>query len=169
MAVVKAKKVEVEIQEQTMPGAAARWMVVLKYEPEDYLSTETLAIAITNEKPWVRNTVDNGKIVEDTGYQDGIKSIGKLAKKNPDLSYKKLEKLNFDPSVSIEEIKMIDKEHARSSDTHFDSSIYEEFEDEYPSPLSNLEYDLKMRATYDAILEGGKRRKIKKGRNGKNN
>ena len=37
MAVVKAKKLEVEIQEQTMPDAAARWMVVLKYEPEDYM------------------------------------------------------------------------------------------------------------------------------------
>ena len=93
MAVVKAKKVEVEIQEQTMPDAAARWMVVLKYEPEDYLSTEILATALTDEKPEVRHTVDNGRIVEDTGYQDGIKSFAKLAKENPDLSYRELEKL----------------------------------------------------------------------------
>ena len=93
MAIVKAKKVEVEIQEQTMPDAAARWMVVLKYEPEDYLSTEILSIATTDEKPEVRHTVDNGRIVEDTGYQDGIKSIAKLAKENPDLSYNELEKL----------------------------------------------------------------------------
>jgi len=35
----------------------------------------------------------------------------------------------------------------------FDSSKYEEFADEYPAPLSQLENDPKMRATYDAILE----------------
>ena len=93
MAIVKAKKVEVEIQEQTMPDAAARWMVVLKYEPEDYLTTEILSVALADEKPEVRHTVDNGKVVEDTGYQDGIKSFAKLAKENPDLSYKELEKL----------------------------------------------------------------------------
>ena len=73
MAVVKGKIVEVEIQEQTMPEAAARWMVVLKYEPEDYLTNEVLAVALTDEKPEVRHTVDNGRIVEDTGYQDGIR------------------------------------------------------------------------------------------------
>ena len=35
----------------------------------------------------------------------------------------------------------------------FDASKYEDFEDEYPAPLSQLEHDPKMRATYDAILE----------------
>ena len=35
----------------------------------------------------------------------------------------------------------------------FDASKYEEFADEYPAPLSQLEHDPKMRATYDAILE----------------
>ena len=75
MAVVKAKKVEVEIQEQTMPDAAARWMVVLKYEPEDYLSTEILSVSLTDEKPEVRHTIDNGKIVQDTGYVDNIRSL----------------------------------------------------------------------------------------------
>ena len=93
MAIVKAKKVEVEIQEQTMPDAAARWMVVLKYEPEDYLSTEILSIATTDEKPEIKHTIDNGRIVEDTGYHDGIRSFAKLAKENPDLSYNELEKL----------------------------------------------------------------------------
>ena len=37
----------------------------------------------------------------------------------------------------------------------FDVSKYEDFADEYPMPLSQLEYDPKMRATYDAILEAG--------------
>ena len=38
----------------------------------------------------------------------------------------------------------------------FDPSKYEEFADEYPAPLSQLENDHKMRATYDAILEDKK-------------
>ena len=46
--------------------------------------------------------------------------------------------------------------------TDFDPSKYEEFEDEYPAPLSSLEYDPKMQATYDAILEGRKKRKRKR-------
>ena len=40
----------------------------------------------------------------------------------------------------------------------FDASKYEEFEEEYPAPLSQLENDPKMRATYDAIIDGRKRR-----------
>jgi len=40
----------------------------------------------------------------------------------------------------------------------FDSSKYEEFEDEYPAPLSQLEDDPKMRATYDAIIDARKKR-----------
>ena len=35
----------------------------------------------------------------------------------------------------------------------FDASKYEDFADEYPMPLTHLEHDPKMRATYDAILE----------------
>ena len=35
----------------------------------------------------------------------------------------------------------------------FDASKYEDFADEYPLPLSQLEHDPKMRATYDAILD----------------
>ena len=45
--------------------------------------------------------------------------------------------------------------------TDFDPSKYEEFEDEYPAPMSSLEDDPKMQATYDAILEGRKKRKRK--------
>jgi len=40
----------------------------------------------------------------------------------------------------------------------FDASRYEEFSDEYPAPLSQLENDPKMRATYDGILDARKRR-----------
>ena len=40
-------------------------------------------------------------------------------------------------------------------DPTFDASKYEDFADEYPMPLTQLEHDPKMRATYDAILEAG--------------
>ena len=40
-------------------------MVVLKYEPEDYISTEILSVVLTDEKPIVRQTIDEGdKIVD---------------------------------------------------------------------------------------------------------
>ena len=42
---------------------------------------------------------------------------------------------------------------SKQVDPTFDASKYEDFADEYPMPLSQLEHDPKMRATYDAILE----------------
>ena len=36
----------------------------------------------------------------------------------------------------------------------FDATRYEQFDDEYPPGSGALEYDPKMRATYDAILDG---------------
>ena len=68
MAIVKAKKVEVEIQKQTTAKADCKYMVLLKYEPEDYISTEILSVVLTNEKPIVRQTIDEGdKIVDGNG------------------------------------------------------------------------------------------------------
>jgi len=68
MAIVKAKKVEVEIQKQTIAEADCKYMVLLKYEPEDYISTEVLSVVLTNEKPIVRQTIDKGdKIVDGNG------------------------------------------------------------------------------------------------------
>ena len=65
MALIKAKKVEVEIQKQTMPKADCKYVVLLKYEPEDYISTEILSVVLTDEKPIVRQTIDLGdKIVD---------------------------------------------------------------------------------------------------------
>ena len=40
----------------------------------------------------------------------------------------------------------------------FDASRYDEFEEEYPAPLTQLEHDPKMRATYDAIIDARKKR-----------
>ena len=65
MALIKAKKVEVEIQKQTLDKAECKYVVLLKYEPEDYISTEILSVVLTNEKPIVRQTIDEGdKIVD---------------------------------------------------------------------------------------------------------
>ena len=51
MALIRAKKVEVEIQKQTIAKADCKYMVLLKYEPEDYISTEILSVVLTDEKP----------------------------------------------------------------------------------------------------------------------
>jgi hypothetical protein len=65
MALIKAKKVEVEIQKQTLDKADCKYVVLLKYEPEDYISTEILSVVLTDEKPIVRQTIDLGdKIVD---------------------------------------------------------------------------------------------------------
>ena len=65
MALIKAKKVEVEIQKQTLDKSACKYVVLLKYEPEDYISTEILSVVLTDEKPIVRQTIDEGdKIVD---------------------------------------------------------------------------------------------------------
>ena len=65
MALIKAKKVEIEIQKQTLDKAASKYVVLLKYEPEDYISTEILSMVLTDEKPIVRQTIDQGdKIVD---------------------------------------------------------------------------------------------------------
>ena len=65
MALIKAKKVEIEIQKQTIAKADCKYMVLLKYEPEDYTSTEILSVVLTDEKPIVRQTIDLGdKIVD---------------------------------------------------------------------------------------------------------
>ena len=40
MTLIKAKKVEVEVQEQMYPNVKHKYVVTLKYEPEDKTSTE---------------------------------------------------------------------------------------------------------------------------------
>ena len=68
MSVVKAKKVEIEIQKQAVAKADCKYMVLLKYEPENYISTEVLSVVLTDEKPIVRRTIDYGdKVVDGNG------------------------------------------------------------------------------------------------------
>ena len=64
MSIIKANRCEVEIQEQTNPDAACRYMVVLSYEPEYALSKEIISVVLTNNKPIIKKTKDLGdKIV----------------------------------------------------------------------------------------------------------
>ena len=65
MSIIKAKKCEVEIQEQTIEGAAAKYVVILSYEPEGEFSKEIISIVLTNHKPHLKETVDNGNSITD--------------------------------------------------------------------------------------------------------
>ena len=65
MSIIKAKKCEVEIQEQTAENAGAKYMVVLSYEPEDKESKEIISVVLTNSKPIIKQTMDLGNAVVD--------------------------------------------------------------------------------------------------------
>ena len=58
MAIIKAERLEIEIQEQTMSGAGSKYMVLIKTENKDELK-----IITTNQKPHLKYTEDNGNIV----------------------------------------------------------------------------------------------------------
>jgi hypothetical protein len=65
MSIIKAKKCEVEIQEQTVEDAGCKYMTVISYEPEDKLSKEIVTIVMTDLKPIVKKTLDLGnRVVE---------------------------------------------------------------------------------------------------------
>ena len=58
MAITKAEKIEIEIQEQSMIGAGTKYMILIKTENKDRLK-----IITTNQKPHLKYTEDNGNIV----------------------------------------------------------------------------------------------------------
>tara|TARA_B100000902_G_C27120841_1_gene818584 strand:+ start:126 stop:320 length:195 start_codon:yes stop_codon:yes gene_type:complete len=58
MAITKAEKIEIEIQEQSMVGADSKYMILIKTENKDKLK-----IITTNTKPNLKYTEDNGNIV----------------------------------------------------------------------------------------------------------
>ena len=58
MAITKAEKIEIEIQEQSMIGAGTKYMILIKTENKDELK-----IITTNQKPHLKFTEDNGNIV----------------------------------------------------------------------------------------------------------
>ena len=65
MSIIKASIVEVEVQEQAAPDAGAKYMVVVRYEPDGKEESDILKIILTNQKPIIKETTDLGdRVVE---------------------------------------------------------------------------------------------------------
>ena len=64
MSVIKADKVEIEIQEQTDPEAACQYMTVVSYQPEGLLSKEIITLVLTDTKPFIKKTIDLGNQIK---------------------------------------------------------------------------------------------------------
>ena len=65
MSIIKAKKCEIEIQEQTIKDAACKYVVILSYEPDGKFSKEIISIVLSDLKPIIKHTIDLGdRIVE---------------------------------------------------------------------------------------------------------
>ena len=60
MSIIKADKVEIEIQEQTDPEAANQYMTVVSYQPEGLLSKEIITLLLSDTKPFIKKTIDLG-------------------------------------------------------------------------------------------------------------
>ena len=60
MSIIKASIVEVEVQEQAIPDAGVKYMVVIRYEPEGKEESDILKIILTNQKPIIKQTIDLG-------------------------------------------------------------------------------------------------------------
>ena len=59
MAILKAEKLEIEIQEQTMQKPGSKYFVLIKFENEN---KNILKIFSSNKKPVIRYSEDNGRI-----------------------------------------------------------------------------------------------------------
>ena len=77
MPVIDSKYVEIEIQEQTMPGAAKHYCVMLKFEPTEHKSLEIQSIILSDFEPLIKWTRDDGKSVTRIGEE-------KIAELSPD-------------------------------------------------------------------------------------
>ena len=65
MSIIKASIVEVEVQEQSAPDAGAKYMVVVRYEPDGKEQSDILQIILTDQKPIIKETMDLGdRVVE---------------------------------------------------------------------------------------------------------
>jgi hypothetical protein len=67
MSIIKADKVEIEIQEQTDPDAACQYMTVVSYQPEGLLSKEIITLLLSDTKPFIKKTMDLGNRVVEKG------------------------------------------------------------------------------------------------------
>tara|TARA_R100001443_G_scaffold88182_1_gene94704 strand:+ start:7887 stop:8129 length:243 start_codon:yes stop_codon:yes gene_type:complete len=64
VSIIKANKVEIEVQEQTSPNAGGKYMTILSYEPYSSLSKEIISVVLTNTKPFIKQTIDYGNRIE---------------------------------------------------------------------------------------------------------
>jgi len=66
MAIINAKLVEIEIQEQSMSNRQSKtkkFMVQIKYETNQDNSLEIASILLTDIKPLITSTLDTGSVV----------------------------------------------------------------------------------------------------------
>ena len=59
MAILKAEKLEIEIQEQTIHNPGSKYFVLIKCENENQ---NILKIFSSNKKPVIKHSEDNGRI-----------------------------------------------------------------------------------------------------------
>ena len=64
MAIIESDKIDIEIQEQTDPDAGCKYMVLVSFEGPDK-SKENAKVLLTNSKPHIRQTIDNGNTVNE--------------------------------------------------------------------------------------------------------
>ena len=64
MSITKADVCEIEIQEQTAEDAGCKYMVLVSFEGPNK-SKEIAKVLLTNSKPHIRQTIDNGNIVNE--------------------------------------------------------------------------------------------------------
>ena len=76
MSIIKADKVEIEIQEQTDPDAACQYMTVVSYQPEGLLSKEIITLLLSDTKPFIKKTMDLGNRVVEKGVPTTTKPEG---------------------------------------------------------------------------------------------
>ena len=117
----------------------------LKYEHQDELKDQ-----VTD---WIKKHPKEARELLDLEPKVIVGSLEKIKDQ--------LKKDGIDPDTTINKLRKAAQEKVKYDVERrmvFDPSKYEEFEDEYPAPLTQLEHDPKMRATYDAIIDARKRR-----------
>tara|TARA_B100001175_G_scaffold258023_1_gene226491 strand:- start:2968 stop:3174 length:207 start_codon:yes stop_codon:yes gene_type:complete len=63
MSIIKADVCEIEIQEQTMKDAGCKYMVIVKSGDVQSGSIDLAKIILTDQKPIIKNTIDDGNTV----------------------------------------------------------------------------------------------------------
>ena len=63
MSIVESDKIDIEIQEQAK-DAGCKYMVLVSFEGPNK-SKEIAKVLLTNSKPHIRQTIDNGNIVNE--------------------------------------------------------------------------------------------------------